>query len=289
MSILHGIPLHGKLDMSQFPARLHVLLAAKAPRGVVIRRGPSKNVALIHWDRRRDTFQLGQWLKGRIYERRSDLSPDGEYVIYFAMNGKWDSETKGSWTAISRAPYLRALALFAKGDCWHGGGLWTGNRTYWLNDGYGHCTLQDTTLVRRDEDFEPSEYFGGECLGVYYPRLFRDGWRLVERTNSAKWKHADAFEKPLDHGWSLRKTAHAEIDSPDGKGCYWDEHQIVHVESDRQIAGADWEWADVDAGRLVWASKGRLFCGQVTPDGLANEAELYDFNQMTFEAIQAPY
>jgi cytochrome bd-type quinol oxidase subunit 2 len=30
---------------------------------------------------------VGQWLKGRIYERRSDLSPDGKHLIYFAMNG----------------------------------------------------------------------------------------------------------------------------------------------------------------------------------------------------------
>lgn len=59
--------------MRQFPARIHGLLAPQAPLGVIIRRGPSKQVATILWDRRQDTFQLGQWLKGRIYERRSDL------------------------------------------------------------------------------------------------------------------------------------------------------------------------------------------------------------------------
>jgi hypothetical protein len=89
-----------------------VLLASHAPVGLVIRRGPSKSVATLLWDRRRDKFQLGQWFKGRIYERRSDLSPDGKYVIYFAMNGKWHSESPGSWTAISRVPYLKAVAFF---------------------------------------------------------------------------------------------------------------------------------------------------------------------------------
>jgi hypothetical protein len=29
------------------------------------------------------------------------------------MNGRWDSGVKGSWTGISKAPYLRALSLFA--------------------------------------------------------------------------------------------------------------------------------------------------------------------------------
>src|SRR5437660_5414220 len=155
------------MPMTRFPARLHVLLASKAPRSVIIRRGPSNSVCTILWDCLCDRFQLGQWLKGRIYERRSDLSPDGKYLIYFAKNAKWSSETKGSWTAISRAPYLKAIALFAKGDCWNGGGLFTGNRTYWLNDGYGHTVLRDTVEVRRDLQFRPSEQFNSECLGVY--------------------------------------------------------------------------------------------------------------------------
>src|SRR4051794_10940713 len=100
--------------MAQFFARIHVLLARNAPLGVVIRRGPSNQVCSLLWDRRSDQFQVGQWLKGRIYERRSDLSPDGKHLIYFAMNGRWTSEAKGAWTAISKAPYLKALALFPK-------------------------------------------------------------------------------------------------------------------------------------------------------------------------------
>ena len=72
-----------------------------------------------------DATEVGQWLRGRLYELRADLSPDGKYLIYFAMNGHWGSRAKGAWTAISRAPYLTAIALFAKGDCWNGGGLFT--------------------------------------------------------------------------------------------------------------------------------------------------------------------
>src|SRR4051794_37027692 len=64
-------------ERGKFPARLHVLLARDANVGLVIRRGPSKSVCTILWNRERDTFKLGQWMRGRIYERRSDLSPDG--------------------------------------------------------------------------------------------------------------------------------------------------------------------------------------------------------------------
>ena len=68
------------------PARLHVLLAREAPYAVVIRRGPAKQVCTVGWDRSTDAFTLGQWFKGRIYERRSDLSPDGKHLIYFALS-----------------------------------------------------------------------------------------------------------------------------------------------------------------------------------------------------------
>lgn len=273
----------------RFPARIHVLLASQAPLGVVIRRGPSKRAAVMLWDRRCDDFRLGQWLKGRIYERRSDLSADGKYLIYFAMNGKWDSESGGAWTAVSRAPYLKALALFPKGDCWHGGGLWTGASDYWINDGSGHSVLRDTDEVRRDRRFEPAAHYGGECRGVYYPRLIRDGWRLTARVSVSQWNEKDIFEKDIGHGWRLRKIAHAGTDSPDGKGCYWDEHQLVHGGSGTETDCPDWEWAELDGRRLVWASGGRLFAGSVGPDGVAGTTELGDFNSLEFEPRKAPY
>lgn len=275
--------------MAEFPARIHVLLARDASVGVVIRRGPSKQVATVLWDRERDTFQMGQWLKGRIFERRSDLSPDGKYLIYFAMNGRWESESRGSWTAISRAPYLKALAFFPKGDCWQGGGLRTSNKTYWFNEGFGHSIAWNTDLVRRDTQFEPSEVFNHECLGVYYPRLLRDGWRLMRHERVEEWRTFDVLEKPLRYGWILRKIAHLGVEHAPGKGVYWDEHELVHAESGAQLAFPDWEWAEQDGERLVWASGGKLYCGDVGEGGLMRERELYDFNSMTFERIAAPY
>jgi hypothetical protein len=275
--------------MSRFFARLHVLLAKDAPVGVVIRRGPSKQVCTMLWDRRSDEFQVGQWLKGRIYERRSDLSPDGKHLIYFAMNGRWGSEAKGSWTAISRAPYLKAIALFPKGDCWHGGGLFTREGSYWLNDGYGHSVLHDTRELKRDLKFRPSGQKGGECLSVYYPRLIRDGWIPVDRENEDQWKGGDFFERPLEKGWVLRKIAHAEAGAPVGKGCYWDEHELWHPSSGERTGCPDWEWAEVDGKRLVWASGGALFAGRITECGLADESQLFDFNDMTIKRLVATY
>ncbi|MFG0329201.1 MAG: hypothetical protein ACF8PN_04810 [Phycisphaerales bacterium] len=280
------------MSASPPPARVHILLAREAPVGLVIRRGPTKRVATLLWDRERDEFTLGQWLKGRIYERRSDLSPDGRYWIYFAMNGDWAGESRGSWTAVAPAPWLKAIAFYPKGDCWNGGGLWTTDRTYWVNDppecsaplGDALDAVRESTEVARDEKHEVDQRFGNECLSVYLPRLLRDGWRRgVDRT-----RPFDTLEKPLPHGWILRKFLHA---GPPGvrHGCYWDEHAIVHEPSSRLTSKRDWEWAEVDRDRVVWCADGRLYAGSITPDGLADERELHDFNPLEFEAIPAPY
>jgi hypothetical protein len=282
------------IPASRFPARIHVLLARDAPVGVVIRRGPSKTVCTIKWDRRRDKFAVGQWMRGRIYERRTDLSSDGKYLIYFAMNGRWQGPAKGSWTAISRAPYLKAITLLPKGDCWNGGGLFVTPDRYWLNDGYGHQMAQDSREVLRDPLYRPQGGSGNECLGVYYPRLMRDGWRFVEshdRTPSgARWPvNVDVFEKAFADGWSVRKLAYASVEHDVGTGCYWDVHELVHPRREIVIPQPKWEWAEVDGSRLVWAEDGALQSGRVNKSGLCKAKLLADFNAMKFEAIAAPY
>lgn len=264
-------------------------MARDARVGVVIRRGPSRKVCTVLWDRRNDTFEVGQWLYGRIYERRCDLSPDGKYLIYFAMNGRWESESKGSWSAISKAPYLKAIAMFPKGDCWNGGGLFTSNTTYWLNNGLGHSELRNTHEVRRDSKFQPPMNFGGECLSVYYPRLMRDGWQYLGRQDVARFNELDVFEKPLREGWILRKLAHAQTGAPPGKGCYWDEHELVRPSSDQLIKFPAWEWAELDGKRLVWSTEGKLYAGYVRAKGIVDNRELFDFNKLSYERLAAPY
>lgn len=95
--------------------RLHVIPAAASSKALVLRRGPTGQVARFIWDRAQNTFEMGQWLKGRIYEHRSDLSPDGRHMVVFAGTGtRW-------WTAVSRAPWSRALAIFSQNSTWTGG------------------------------------------------------------------------------------------------------------------------------------------------------------------------
>ena len=257
---------------------------------MVLRRGPSKQVCSILWNRETGKFTLGQWLRGKIYERRSDISPDGKHLIYFAMNGRWKSETRGSWTAISRAPWLKAITLYGKGDCWNGGGLFTSNTSYWLNELHfaSHFVIREERKLQRDLCYRPGQY-GNECTGVYYVRLQRDGWTLADSIDAGGWTRTKVFEKRLPHGWILRKWAREDIDHPVGSGCYWDEHELEDPKRRLIQPHPEWEWVDFDGDWLVWAEKGCLWRATIGRESVERAKMLQDFNDMKFEQRIAPY
>jgi hypothetical protein len=130
------------------PPRLFVVLAKDAPLGVVLRRGPAPWYHVILWHTDTDEFEHGAWFKGRIYEERCDLSPDGQLFLYFALQGsRWRTSYKGSWTAVSRPPWLQALVLWPQGDTWGGGGRFVGKRKVALWTGMPSATHPDHPLV----------------------------------------------------------------------------------------------------------------------------------------------
>lgn len=55
------------------------------------------------------------------------------------------------------------------------------------------------------------------------------------------------------------------------------------------MAFPSWEWAEIDAKRLVWAENGCLGAGRLSTNGLADVKTLFDFNAMTFSPVEAPY
>jgi hypothetical protein len=167
--------------------------------------------------------------------------------------------------------------------------LFTGDCQYWLNDGYGHCIIHDSPQVRRDNGYQPTRNFGGECLNVYYPRLLRDGWTIAGERGHRR-DSATVFDRPLEHGWTLRKIAHEQVGAPEGKSCYWDEHEVIHEEKQAVIQHQDWEWADRDGDSVVWASGGFLYRARMNRShGIGTPKPLHDFGNMKFEAVAAPY
>ncbi len=105
------------------PPRLFVLRARDEPVAVVFSRGPSEWTHVVHWDLRHDVFTDGAWFRGRIYGSKCDLSPNGRLLLYFCHQGsRGGSSYTDSWTAVSRPPWLHALALWPAGTTYGGGG-----------------------------------------------------------------------------------------------------------------------------------------------------------------------
>ncbi|MBQ9337665.1 MAG: hypothetical protein IJS14_10270 [Lentisphaeria bacterium] len=324
------------------PARIHVILARSGPKAVIFRRGPSDKVALIGWDRSNDSFELGQWLRGRIYPLRCDLSPSGEHLIYFAAKYGQENpveklvraelekhfhtvdlwriadpllskaeeqirhehakeikrlERSGdyhdrSWTAISRAPYLKALSLWWNGTGWNGGGLWKNEKEFYLNRPPERITVTVPGIqskrfreVPPDENLKRNYLWAsrqGECMQVYEPRLLRDGWSFI-RDDGAVW----VYEKPLPGGWILRKEFPQGYDPK--YEVYHQRHTLVAPDNAPAPDGSDWRWADYDdyRKRLVYAAGGAIYAMDLkhsdTPE------LLHDFNDMKYEPRPAPY
>ncbi len=102
--------------------RLFVIPARDAPVAAVLRRGPSDWYQVLRWDLDRDVVEGGAWFHGRLYEERCDLSPDGELLLYFCHGGRVRPGYTDAWTAVSRLPWLHALALWPWGTTYGGGG-----------------------------------------------------------------------------------------------------------------------------------------------------------------------
>lgn len=296
-------------DVTRPPStRLFAILARKAPVAVIFRRGPSKRVKLIKWDTQYDTFEHGQWLKGRIYERRCDLSPSGQKLIYFAANYK---PPYFSWTAVSRPPYLTALALWPKGDAWGGGGHFKNEKTILLNHGVGNLALAEGfRLAGRMRVSLLGEYSGrGEDDPVYHERLLRDGWKLVQpgkhhqhELGSELWWEFDPpqiyarkHRYEAGHTSELRMVLRG-LHERDGD-WYVLEYEVTSQATQEPISLGRLDWADWDKnGDLLFAKEGRLYrmkpdaqrAVDETPFAMASAAELADFRDLAFEEVNAP-
>ena len=127
--------------------RLHLFFATENDRAVILRQGPTRQYRMILWHRDTDTFEDGQWIKKRVYTDKCDLSPDGAHFIYFVLDGKWNLETEGSYTVVSKPPFWTALALCPEGSTWGGGGVFLDN-THYFASGKPDIIGRDDGLAR---------------------------------------------------------------------------------------------------------------------------------------------
>ena len=105
--------------------RVYCVPATEAPVVAVFRRGPTNWSHVGRWDLAQPRYEPGAWLRGRIFPRRSDLSPDGRLLSYFAHKPGATWAHGEAYVAISKLPWLAALQAFATCGTWTRGYYFT--------------------------------------------------------------------------------------------------------------------------------------------------------------------
>ena len=275
------MPAEPSAPRAESPCRLAVYPAHDAPRAVVLRRGPSAWCRLSLWHTDTDTFEHGQWLHARVYERRCDLAWDGELFVAFAARGAPHPNARAdSWIAVSRPPWFTALALWWVGGTYCAGGFFTGPRALWtgFRDGPDQGALPawldgSPDLPVRDTTNDWTE------RTVFMNRLLRDGWTRVEGSRQETWERPH----PSLH-WTLAMSL-AERDFTAYGGRHGAEFAVRLGPDVDPVPLGQATWADWDRrGRLALARDGRL----LTWDPAAGFTEIADFNPQRPETGAAP-
>lgn len=270
---------------------------------------------VLRWWLDADRLESGQWFNGRIYERRCDLSPDGDLLIYFAA--KWQAPFE-TWTAVSRTPYLTALALWPKGDAWGGGGLFVTPRVIGLN----HLEVKSPVIpgarkagwhplgdepVKLPENFEvcrwSEEAAGrGEDNPVHHERITRDGWIFVSEGDAGPYRQSgyawlfnspEIYERPSPvNGLVLRRFLRA-IYKKNGP-WYVEDFEVLRdgarVRFIESCSWADWH----KNGDLLFALDGKLYrlaaakTQEPAQTPIENAKLVADLAPMRFQNVVAP-
>ena len=214
----------------------------------MVRRGPSSWCGVGRWDVARGTYEQGAWFGGRLYPQRCDLSPNGEWLCYFALQASATWELGWTYVAISRLPWLHALAA------WGTDGTWT-RGVHFVPD----ASVRDVSVPDHGSvDYEPLD----AGLSVTRPASFaverRRGWVESE----------DAPPRAPDDLWDERRAGSLWMTKPQpGSGGAVRLEVSGRYAAFRSGTPAPVRYRVLDAGREVslpdvqwadWARDGRL-------------------------------
>ncbi|PTU74018.1 hypothetical protein DBO85_11685 [Pseudomonas mangrovi] len=257
--------------------RLSLKLASKAPVAVVFRRGPSNWVQLIRWDLRNDSVEAGQWFKGRIYPEFSELSEDGELLLYSARKGGWQLRDRNgignTWTAVSRPPFFTALALWNNG-CWDGGGTFNGARGVRL----------DLAYPQSPPGFAKPRLRVESC-GLGEPPL---SLRIALR---AGWQPLDVpIEQLRDYHWQLHTRLGKEIGGGAVRVTHYswlEKHRRQHQRFTLSNIHGEHDLGEIDLldfdhrGRLIRGEEGKLLVCDEPTAAVLQWRQIADFSGST--------
>jgi hypothetical protein len=237
-------------------ARLFGIVATRSPVVAILRRGPSDWSQVNRWDPEAGTFEPGSWIHANIYPQRCDLSPDGQWFAYFTLRTRATWSAGPTYIAISRLPWLSALAAWGTCGTWSSGVHFVDNPRTW------------EVGEPAEGDIEPLRRRFRLGLELTRPRAFaverRRGWSETAET--------PPYDRELDL-WDDRRAPGVTMEKPRPgsdqgrltvRGSYaafrsgqpsWAQIEYTVAEPGRHLPLEGVQWADWDrSGRLLVAT-----------------------------------
>jgi hypothetical protein len=269
--------------------RVFCIPARRAPIVAVLRRGPSAWSHLGRWDVARQVYEPGAWIRGNLYPQRCDLSPDGEWFTYLTLKGSARWKAGQTYVAISRLPWLAALAAWGTCGTWTRGIHFVEDRDVW------HVA-------------PPDEGDAGPCRRRFGIAFTKPASFAVERRRG--WTEtADSPSRPPGDMWDEARVSDLKMEKarPESDGAtrltvqgYFAafresvpgslkpvRYEIVEGERSRLLDGVQWADWNADGRLLVATTDGRLqirdgsavvsevALGHLTPDPTPPPAEAH--------------
>lgn len=245
-------------ESAPFP-RLFGITAPAAGVVAVIERRPRKWWRVGRWDTAAGRYEPGAWFRGQLYPQRCDLSPDGRWFSYFALKPGSDWPAGEAYTAVSRLPWLKALAAWRESGTWTRGSHFTADTTRW---DVGDPTVGDPAPLRARYGMagtDPSSFAAERRRGWREttdtpPRAADDLWD--ERRDVGMEKPCPAGDRPAV--LSVRGKFAAFREAPNSYPPAESGYTLTRGRESWPLASV--QWADWDpAGRLPVATwDGRL-------------------------------
>ena len=260
--------------------KIHVLTRPNTDSALIIILKSKKATGFFELNFSNNTVTEGQWIQGKIYPRRCDLSEDGKHIIYFAAKFHIRNGPT-TWTAVSKFPYFTALDFYDKGDTYNGGGLFLSKTEYLLNETYEQKELYKNSsfIVKRGK--LNNVLLDDETEGLYFPKLIRDGWKDKGVTNGVR------FFKKTYKNYEVSKECHIQsrLGNRENRSFFYDINEFkingkvkMRIESD---------WMDFKKDKLYWANKGKIMYAHL--NNIENIKEVDDLNNYDYKPIFVNY
>lgn len=237
-------------------ARIYCITDPESRVAVVMEKRPRQWWRLGRWDLVSGLYEEGAWFCGLLYPQRCDLSPGGLWFSYFAFKPNSDWPAGESYDAISRMPWLQALAAWREIGTYSRGYHFVEECKVW---DIGDATVGDVNPCRESFGMRRTE---PEQFSVARRRGWKESESTPPRSSSDVWDDLRkvTMEKPSPVDDRAILSVNGRFQAERGLPDVWppDLSAYVHTRKGRATILTGVQWAD-------WTFEGHL--AQATEDG----------------------